>query len=63
GSVVTSDDAVRLQTLPGTTTPIQVVGKDGIVNGQEFRTQSGFYIRKFLDPTVGSGRRAHSQCP
>ncbi|RYY29806.1 MAG: RagB/SusD family nutrient uptake outer membrane protein [Sphingobacteriaceae bacterium] len=57
GSIVTSDDAVRLQTLPGTSTPIQVVGKDGIVNGQEFRSQTGFYIRKFLDPTVGSGRR------
>ena len=57
GSIVASDDAVHLQTLPGTSTPIQVVGKDGIVNGQDLRTQSGFYIRKFLDPTVGSGRR------
>ncbi len=57
GNIVTSDDAVHLQTLPGTNTPIQVVGKDGIVNGQELRTQTGFYIRKFLDPTVGSGRR------
>jgi hypothetical protein len=34
-----------------------VVGKDGPVNGLEFRTQTGFYIRKYLDPTVGSGRR------
>lgn len=57
GNIVTSDDAVHLQTLPGTSTPIQVVGKDGIVNGQELRTQTSFYIRKYLDPTVGSGRR------
>ncbi len=57
GSIVSSDDAVHLQTLPGTSAAIQVVGKDGIVNGQELRTQTGFYIRKFLDPTVGSGRR------
>lgn len=30
---------------------------DGPVNGLEYRTQSGFYIRKWLDPTIGSGRR------
>lgn len=38
------------------TTPIQLVGKDGPVN-IEFRAHSGFYIRKWLDPTVDSGRR------
>jgi len=57
GSILTSDDAGHLKPLPGTTTPVQVVGKDGVVNGQEFRSQTGFYIRKYLDPTVGSGRR------
>ena len=57
GSVVTSDEAGILKALPGTTTPIQVVGKDGPISGLEFRTQTGFYIRKYLDPTVGSGRR------
>ena len=36
---------------------MQVVGKDGPINGLELRSQSGFYIRKWLDPTVGSGRR------
>lgn len=56
GSVLTSDEAAQLKALPGTTTPIQVVGKDGPVN-IEYRAQSGFYIRKWLDPTVGSGRR------
>src|SRR5260221_2046496 len=57
GSIVTSDEAGNLKTLPGGTAPVQVVGKDGPVNGLEFRTQSGFYIRKYIDPTVGSGRR------
>ncbi len=56
-SILTSDEAGRLKPLPGTTNDVQVVGKDGPVNGLEFRTQSGFYVRKYLDPTVGSGRR------
>ncbi|MDB5013223.1 MAG: putative outer membrane protein [Daejeonella sp.] len=57
GSIITSDEAGNLKALPGTTQPVQVVGKDGPVNGLELRTQTGFYIRKYLDPTVGSGRR------
>jgi hypothetical protein len=57
GSILTSSDASILQKLPGTDVAVQVVGKDGPVNGQEFRTQSGFYIRKYLDPQIGSGRR------
>lgn len=57
GSILTSNDAGSLKPLPGTTTPVQVTGKDGVISGQEFRTQTGFYIRKYLDPTVGSGRR------
>ncbi|MEJ7587858.1 MAG: RagB/SusD family nutrient uptake outer membrane protein [Ferruginibacter sp.] len=56
GSIITSDEAGQLKPLPGTTTDVQVVGKDGPVN-IEFRAQSGFYVRKWLDPTVGSGRR------
>lgn len=57
GSVLSSDDASHLVKLPGTDVAVQVVGKDGPVNGQEFRSQTGFYIRKYLDPQVGSGRR------
>jgi hypothetical protein len=57
GSILTSDEAGHTKSLPGTTTPVQVVGIDGPVNGLELRTQSGFYIRKYLDPAVGSGRR------
>jgi hypothetical protein len=57
GSVLSSDEAGVLKALPGTSTPVQVVGKDGPISGLEFRTQSGFYIRKYIDPTIGSGRR------
>ena len=57
GTILSSDDASRFVPLPGTNVPVQVVGKDGPVNGQEFRTQTGFYIRKYLDPAEGSGRR------
>jgi starch-binding outer membrane protein, SusD/RagB family len=57
GSILTGSDATDKKTLPGTTTPVQVVGQDGPVNGLELRTQTGFYIRKYLDPAVGSGRR------
>jgi hypothetical protein len=57
GSIVSSDNYVNQKSLPGTTNPVQVVGSDGTVNGLEARSQSGFYIRKYLDPTIGSGRR------
>lgn len=57
GTIITSDEADHLKPLPGTTVPVQVVGGDGPINGVELHTQSGFYIRKYLDPTVGSGRR------
>lgn len=56
GTIISSGDATQLQEVPGLGR-VQVVGKDGPVNGAEFRTQTGFYIRKYLDPTVGSGRR------
>jgi hypothetical protein len=49
GNFISSDN------IPGTSTP--AVGLDGPVDGLEFRTQTGFYIRKYLDPATGSGRR------
>lgn len=36
---------------------VQVVGRDGPINGVEYSAQSGFYIRKFVDPAVGAGSR------
>jgi hypothetical protein len=57
GSIFTSDNAANLKTLPGSTAAVQVVGKDGPVNGLQYHTQTGFYIRKWLDPATGTGRR------
>ena len=57
GTTVTSDESGHLKSLYTGGPQIQVVGEDGPVNGLEFRTQTGFYIRKYLDPTTGSGRR------
>ncbi len=57
GTVFSGDDRGQQKTLPGTTTPRQVVGFDGPIDGYEFTAQSGFYIRKYLDPVVGSGQR------
>lgn len=34
----------------------QVTGEDGPIDGEEFTAQTGFYIRKYLDPTIGSAR-------
>ncbi|PWK80544.1 putative outer membrane starch-binding protein [Mucilaginibacter oryzae] len=56
GNIISSSDASQPQDVPGLGR-VQVVGQDGPVSGLELRTQTGFYIRKYLDPTVGSGRR------
>ncbi|MBN2484933.1 MAG: RagB/SusD family nutrient uptake outer membrane protein [Bacteroidales bacterium] len=37
-------------------TTLKVVGNDGPIDGYEFTAQTGFYARKFLDPTIGSAR-------
>ena len=57
GTVVSGDDRGAQKTLPGKTIPQQVVGFDGPIDGFEFTAQTGFYIRKYQDPVVGSGQR------
>jgi hypothetical protein len=57
GSVISGDDRGAQKTLPGKTVPEQVVGFDGPIDGFEFTAQTGFYLRKYLDPVVGSGQR------
>ncbi|NHA03600.1 RagB/SusD family nutrient uptake outer membrane protein [Mucilaginibacter sp. HC2] len=58
GNIISSDDATHYAALPGSSTLVQVVGKDGPTpTGEPLRTQTGFYIRKYLDPATGSGRR------
>ncbi|MEO8583411.1 MAG: RagB/SusD family nutrient uptake outer membrane protein, partial [Flavitalea sp.] len=58
GSILTSSSADELKPLTTGGTPVQVVGKDGPVNGLERHTQTGFYLRKYLDNTIGSGKKA-----
>ena len=63
-SIVTGDDRGAQKTLPGTATARQVVGFDGPVDAKEFTAQSGFYLRKYLDPAIGSGSRGtNSELP
>lgn len=64
GGILTGDDRGAQKPLPGTTTPVQVVGFDGPINAKEFTAQSGFYIRKYLDPAPGAGSRGtNSEVP
>jgi hypothetical protein len=56
GSIVTADKPGGQKTLPGGTTPVAVVGLDGPIDGLEYTAQSGFYVRKYMDPTVGSAQ-------
>ena len=64
GSIITGDDRGAQKTLPGQTAPVQVVGFDGPVNAKEFTAQSGFYLRKYVDPTPGAGSRGtNSEVP
>jgi hypothetical protein len=57
GSIITGPSRGFLGKLPGTTVDVALVGLDGPINAIEYSAQSGFYIRKFVDPAVGSGSR------
>src|SRR5690606_21857981 len=64
GSILTGDDRGAQKVLPGGTNPVQVVGFDGPINAKEFTAQSGFYLRKYLDPSPGAGSRGtNSEVP
>ncbi|WP_295128208.1 RagB/SusD family nutrient uptake outer membrane protein [uncultured Chitinophaga sp.] len=56
GTIVTSDQRGGIKDLPGRE-KVPVVGLDGPIDGLEFVAQSGFYIRKYLDPAAGAGSR------
>ena len=55
GTIVSSDIDNPYQTVDGNY--IQVVGKDGPIDLREHTAQTGFLVRKYLDPTIGSGKR------
>ena len=57
GTVISGGERGAQRTLPGKTVPEQVVGFDGPISGIEFTAQTGFYIRKYQDPAIGSGQR------
>jgi len=57
GTIISGDSRGQEKELPGTTGQVQVVGFDGPIDGLVFTAQTGFYIRKYQDPAVGSGRR------
>ncbi len=64
GTIISGDDRGVQRLLPGSDVSVQVVGMDGPVAGKEFTAQSGFYIRKYLDPTPGAGSRGtNSEVP
>lgn len=64
GTIITGDDRGAQKTLPGQTTPVQVVGFDGPVMSKEFTAQTGFYLRKYVDPAAGAGSRGtNSEVP
>ena len=57
GSVISADHLGGKAVLPGKTVEEQVVGFDGPIDQLESSAQTGFYVRKFNDPDVGSGQR------
>jgi starch-binding outer membrane protein, SusD/RagB family len=57
GSIISSGDFGGTAVLPGQTTAQQVVGKNGPIDQKEKSAQTGYYIRKYLDPAIGSGQR------
>lgn len=55
--IVTGSEFGQKKTLPGQSQPTQVVGHDGPIDSKQYATQTGFYIRKYLDPTPGAGEQ------
>lgn len=54
-SIITGTNFGEQKTLPGKTAPEVVVGGDGPISGREWSAQTGFLIRKYLDPASGAG--------
>lgn len=55
-SIITSQVLGGQAMLPGKSFAQQVVGGSGPIDGLEFSAQTGFYVRKFMDPAIGSGQ-------
>ncbi|HEX3008737.1 MAG TPA: RagB/SusD family nutrient uptake outer membrane protein [Bacteroidales bacterium] len=57
GRKISSNTYAGVDSIPGRNGKTQVVGYDGPINSLEFTAQTGFYIRKYMDPNPGSGMR------
>lgn len=57
GEIVSGDARGQQKEFPGSNGQEKVVGFDGPVDGLEHTAQTGFYLRKYLDPKAGSGQR------
>ncbi|HEU0226813.1 MAG TPA: RagB/SusD family nutrient uptake outer membrane protein, partial [Arachidicoccus soli] len=55
-TIITSNVFGGQAQLPGKNYKEQVVGFSGPIDGLEFSAQTGFYVRKFMDPATGSGQ-------
>lgn len=55
-SIISGDTYGEIGNIPGGPTGVQVVGTDGPIDGKEYSAQTGFLVRKFMDPTIGSGQ-------
>jgi hypothetical protein len=57
-NTITGDNFGDLDSIPvaGAPKSSQVVGTDGPIDGLQFSAQTGFFVRKFMDPAVGSGQ-------
>ena len=56
GDIISSRTFGGQDQLPGRNYREQVVGFSGPIDGLEFAAQTGFYVRKFMDPATGSGQ-------
>ncbi len=55
GTIITGAEFGTQKVLPGNDYSEVVVGYDGPIDGMESATQTGFLLRKYLDPKFGSG--------
>ncbi|PIQ19776.1 MAG: RagB/SusD family nutrient uptake outer membrane protein [Cytophagales bacterium CG18_big_fil_WC_8_21_14_2_50_42_9] len=56
GTIITSNNIGGQADINGDGQSEQVVGFSGPINALEYTAQTGFYIRKYLDPAAGSGQ-------
>lgn len=54
GKIITGATFGKQKILPGQSKAKQVVGFDGPIDGLQFGTQTGFYVRKYMNPDPGA---------